>query len=676
MPKRRYDGPNRNGGNSNNNNKSNDLFSGLLAKHSKHKRRRRDPKQRKKMLEKEQRKQNNNDEEKYATPQVKQLRQLRKEKTLLLQSSISSSSSSSKNSKPTIALCFLVVEDIPHEKIWREWIRQSNNNNSKYNVNVYIHAKFPEKLKTKWAKRHLIRDNNGQIINFKPNWGAIEVTRALLKLFEIALIDIDVERLCYVSESCIPICSFENASKLLFETEKSWLKAYQTPVDGYDTMMMNAVNRNAIPKECVYKCDTWVMLTRKHAQACIIDLPNLLKSPVWPHFSKVKVADEICLPTLMAVIGAIDSEKEPENGGGDGIIRRKVTYVDWSEGGAHPKAFTSLTQDVIDKGYIEGKAIFARKFKEGTVDLKTWLTFCNDGIKLTIEDVQAVEADIEESSTTNTTTTTTRSSVVDSTVTTTTINNNNNNNNNNVLNNKKRNNLIIVCAGDNSLHHDHNWYTTTSREFDVCVIYYGNDQTVENRYKTESTYFIKRQGPKWQLIRHALKSSNEILPWKKYEYIWMPDDDLSIRVDSINEFFHIAKKYKLNLCQPSLVDLNVEHKILIQRPSNILRFTNFVEIMAPCLHVDALQHVWKTLDADRIKSGWCLDLVWPHLLNYNGVAVIDKTPMIHTRPVTAFNPDGFFYQKYKIDPRNEGHKTLQIYNVQSRKPEVLGVISL
>ena len=41
----------------------------------------------------------------------------------------------------------------------------------------------------------------------------------------------------------------------------------------------------------------------------------------------------------------------------------------------------------------------------------------------------------------------------------------------------------------------------------------------------------------------------------------MPDDDLSIRVDSINEFFHIAKKYKLNLCQPSLIDLNVEHKI-------------------------------------------------------------------------------------------------------------------
>ena len=177
----------------------------------------------------------------------------------------------------------------------------------------------------------------------------------------------------FVSESCLPICSFRDAAKLLFETDKSWLKAYQTPVDGYDTMMMNAVNRNAIPKECIFKCDTWVML-RKHAQACIIDLPNLLKVPYGHTFLRVKVADEICLPTLMAVIGAIESESEPK-GGGDGIIRRKVTYVDWTEGGAHPKAFSGLTQDIVDKGFKEGKSIFARKFKDGAVNLETWLNF-------------------------------------------------------------------------------------------------------------------------------------------------------------------------------------------------------------------------------------------------------------------------------------------------------------
>ena len=43
-------------------------------------------------------------------------------------------------------------------------------------------------------------------------------------------------------------------------------------------------------------------------------------------------------------------------------------------------------------------------------------------------------------------------------------------------------------------------------------------------------------------------------------------------VDVINEFFTIASKYKLNLSQPALHDLNVEHQILIKRlhKSNIL----------------------------------------------------------------------------------------------------------
>ena len=165
----------------------------------------------------------------------------------------------------------LVVEDIPHEEVWREWIEQSES--SKYGVRVYIHAKFPERLRSPWMKERLIRDSKGDIINFKPNWGQIEVTRALLRLFEIALQDDDVERLAYVSESCIPVTTFADAAKALWEdniNEKSWLAAYQKPVDGYDSMMMNAVDTKVIPKECVYKCDTWVMLTRKHAHAVLM----------------------------------------------------------------------------------------------------------------------------------------------------------------------------------------------------------------------------------------------------------------------------------------------------------------------------------------------------------------------------------------------------------------------
>ena len=136
-------------------------------------------------------------------------------------------------------------------------------------------------------------------------------------------------------------------------------------------------------------------------------------------------------------------------------------------------------------------------------------------------------------------------------------------------------------------------------------------------------------------------------------------------VDVINEFFTIASKYKLNLSQPALHDLNVEHQILIKRSNTILRYTNFVEIMAPLLSISALIHLMPTLDNDDIKSAWGLDYVWPYLLNYKNVAVVDKTPMTHTRPVAAFNPDSGFYRKFNIDPMLEGHQNMIKYGLNS-----------
>ena len=125
--------------------------------------------------------------------------------------------------------------------------------------------------------------------------------------------------------------------------------------------MMNAVNTKYIPKECVRKCDTWIMLTRQHAHAVLVEVPALVGSAVWPHFSRVKVADEIFMPTMMTVIGAIKGGGVPGGSGKrmgsagdpavvdqrtDQVERRKTTHVDWSKGGPHPKAFTEFTLQV------------------------------------------------------------------------------------------------------------------------------------------------------------------------------------------------------------------------------------------------------------------------------------------------------------------------------------------
>jgi hypothetical protein len=110
----------------------------------------------------------------------------------------------------------------------------------------------------------------------------------------------------------------------------------------------------------------------------------------------------------------------------------------------------------------------------------------------------------------------------------------------------KKDFLIIIPAGDNSYHHLRNWYKSSI--YDLFVIYYGDDSKLEMNMKDKSNFFIKKKGPKWQLVRHVLKTFN----WSQYKYIWLPDDDLDIEKEKIEEFFLISQRFKLELSQPSL----------------------------------------------------------------------------------------------------------------------------
>jgi hypothetical protein len=63
------------------------------------------------------------------------------------------------------------------------------------------------------------------------------------------------------------------------------------------------------------------------------------------------------------------------------------------------------------------------------------------------------------------------------------------------------------------------------------------------------------------------------------------------------------------------------------------RWVGFVEIMVPGLRTSALASLLPTLDLTETGWGWGLDSVWPKLLGYERVGIIDGTPVRHTRPV-------------------------------------------
>jgi hypothetical protein len=146
-------------------------------------------------------------------------------------------------------------------------------------VSVRIHAKFPERVKSEWMKQHLLPDP------FKPKWGSIELVRAATYLMDdILKKDRSVSRLCFASETCVPVRSLRACAKELFATECSWLDASNKPNNGFATQNQFQKVSAAIPQRHVWKADQWIMLTRPHAETlAAIDRQHKLRFEAWKY---------------------------------------------------------------------------------------------------------------------------------------------------------------------------------------------------------------------------------------------------------------------------------------------------------------------------------------------------------------------------------------------------------
>ena len=197
-----------------------------------------------------------------------------------------------------------------------------------------------------------------------------------------------------------------------------------------------------------------------------------------------------------------------------------------------------------------------------------------------------------------------------------------------------RPNLVIVRAGNSSLHPG--WLIgPESRTWDLVVNYYGSDPDL---YRDQDVTRIDSIGPKWPPLHDLLVQHPDFL--ERYDYVWFPDDDLQMSKQDMNRFFEICAEYKLELAQPSLTsDSPATHPLLIHNTSTRIRFTNFVEVMAPCFSAQCLKRAYQTFSGTQ--SGWGIDWLWPNFVDdrENGIAVIDDVIIRHTRPLGGPNYD-------------------------------------
>jgi hypothetical protein len=192
-----------------------------------------------------------------------------------------------------------------------------------------------------------------------------------------------------------------------------------------------------------------------------------------------------------------------------------------------------------------------------------------------------------------------------------------------------RKNLVLARVGATSLHP--RWLDGgASRTWDLRLVPY---EPVGAAKDDDFTVGPIVPGPKWAGLREALRAWDG---WRDYDAVWMPDDDLDATSEDIDRLFEVAAGVGLDLFAPALDDAShYAHFSTRRNPRFFGRWVGFVEIMMPGFSRAAMERLVPTFDLSETGWGWGLDSVWPKILDYENVGIVDAVAVTHTRPVGA-----------------------------------------
>jgi len=204
--------------------------------------------------------------------------------------------------------------------------------------------------------------------------------------------------------------------------------------------------------------------------------------------------------------------------------------------------------------------------------------------------------------------------------------------------------LVISSVGQNSKHRT--WLPLDGQKkcFDLLLMDFSGE---ENDYVQDADYYFRTKGFIYPTLFEIVQKNREI--FERYDGFWIPNDDIVTDHETIRDFFSICERYGFDLAQPAVgmgaegrkahsendlipdVDYGRYNRMLVVVPGSLFRRVTFVEVMMPFLSRYAF---WKILHSfPESYSAWGLDLLWAKLLGYRNMAVVDHTPMQHSRPL-------------------------------------------
>lgn len=189
---------------------------------------------------------------------------------------------------------------------------------------------------------------------------------------------------------------------------------------------------------------------------------------------------------------------------------------------------------------------------------------------------------------------------------------------------KGRKYLVIVRAGDFSLHEQ--WLQPVEhKNFDIFVSYYG-DQS--GRFADRCDRYEERKGTKFAGVLQWVQELGKQI--HRYDAVWLPDDDIVTDAYNIHRMFKLFADNQLHLAHPAMTK-NASQQATIKHIDYLLRYTPYVEAIAPVFSRDALQKCLHTFGSNDIQG---IERIWPKLLEteHKKIAILDAAAVKRTRP--------------------------------------------
>lgn len=268
-----------------------------------------------------------------------------------------------------IAFMFLLVGKINHEDIWKNFFKYIPTEKYK----IFLHPQNANEITDTFFKKCIIPD----IIKVK--WGYI--WPGFMQLLKEALLDVDITHFVWLSDSCIPIKSFDYIYNEMYNIKKTKInKFFEEELVTYGEWTIfprcdNLLNKGILKKN-IGKNHAWILLIRKHAEL-FIDSDN---KEYLDKFNSV-FAPEEHIPITFFNEFYLDSFSNEIEYLEDSDMTNCVTFVSWKYDSykyydknyfkfnqKDIKTFNFISKEELNY-LIDTKAFFARKFDKDCVIL-------------------------------------------------------------------------------------------------------------------------------------------------------------------------------------------------------------------------------------------------------------------------------------------------------------------